>query len=287
MPGQKISLGLMLNIALGCLMGMTGQASAQERVIPWVVHYVNSAPLSAYDPYTLIVVDSNAHPEISQLKRAGNKTVLGYLSIGEIAQYRSYFGMARHRGLLLRENANWPGSWMVDFRNEKWKALVLDRIVPEILASGFDGIFLDTVDNAEYLESLDPVANAGMKQAAADLIRNLKRRFPQAKIMLNRGYAVLPQLGSHIDYLLAESVYASYDFKQGHYFIVEQQQYAEHMKILTSARKSFPSLQIMTLDYWDPNDIEGMTKIYEKQELNGFSPFVAPINLDQIITPKR
>ena len=253
--------------------------------IPWVVHYANKAPLSAYDPYKVVVVDSEAHPNISELKKSGQKIVLGYISVGEVENYRNYFSLIKAEGILLHQNANWPNSWMVDMRSKKWVSVLLDRIAPSILASGFDGFFLDTLDDAEYLESLDSVNYAGMKEAAKQIVLALRARFPNAKIMMNRGYAVLPEVGTQIDYLLAESVYSSFDFKQSRYFLVDNQQYKEHLNILMQAQKKFPDLKIMTLDYWDPSDQEGFKKIYTLQQNNGFSPFVATIELDRIITP--
>ena len=63
--------------------------------IPWVVHYANKAPLSAYDPYEVIIVDSDTHPNLSELKRSGQKIVLGYISVGEVERYRKYFGLVK------------------------------------------------------------------------------------------------------------------------------------------------------------------------------------------------
>ena len=274
----KVVLGLLIAAAAPFAWG-------SDSAVPWVVHYANKAPLSAYDPYKVIVVDSDAHPNLSELKQSGQKIVLGYISVGEVESYRKYFSLVKQQGLLMHENANWPNSWMVDLRSKKWVSVLLDHVAPSILASGFDGFFLDTVDNAEYLESLDPVSNAGMEEAAKQIILDLRARFPNAKIMMNRGYAVLPDVGRQIDYLLAESVYSSFDFKQSRYFVVENQQYQEHLNILMQAQKKFPDLKIMTLDYWDPNDKEGFKKIYTLQKNNGFSPFVATIELDRIITP--
>lgn len=279
------SVLVIFKVVLSLLIAAAAPAWCSDQAVPWVVHYANSAPISAYDPYKMIVVDSDAHPSISELKRSSQKIVLGYISVGEVESYRKYFSLVKQQGLLMRQNANWPNSWMVDMRSKKWVSMLLDRVAPSILASGFDGFFLDTVDNAEYLESLDPVNNAGMKEAAKQIILELRARFPNAKIMMNRGYAVLPDIGKHIDYLLAESVYSSFDFKSSRYFVVENQQYREHLNLLMQAQKKFPELKIMTLDYWDPNDKEGFKEIYKLQQSNGFSPFVATIELDRIITP--
>ena len=54
--------------------------------------------------------------------------------------------------------------------------------------------------------------------------------------------------------------------------------------ILQAAKARRPKLRIMTLDYWDPEDAEGVSRIYREQRANGFEPYVATIKLDRIVT---
>jgi polysaccharide biosynthesis protein PelA len=249
---------------------------------PFAVYYARTAPTEQLQRYNLLVLDNENHGPLRPLLTPA-RTVLGYLSVGEVGNHRSYFSAAREEGLLLMENENWKGSFMVDLRLSGWRKRVVDELVPSILAQGFDGLFLDTLDNAGHLERVDPVRFAGMKTAAVALVRELRERFPDAVIMLNRGYDLLDEAAPHIDAVLGESVYASYDFAAKEYRLVPEPLYRQQLEILTGAKRRAPHLAVYTLDYWNPEDRVGRRKIYEVQRSNGFVPYVATIELDRLI----
>lgn len=249
----------------------------------WVVYYHNSLTPDAFEPYSLVILDSDAHPPISPLLSSG-KTVLGYISLGEVADYRSWYQEVSKEGLLLNENQFWPGSYLIDLRDQRWTKRVIEELIPKILRQGFSGIFIDTLDNASELERIDKKKYAGMASSAVDLIKAIRRHYPEIKIVLNRGYDLLPQVGGEIDIALGESVYSTYNHKTKKYGLVNENLYKQQVDILQNAAKQFPDLQIYTLDYWDPEDIKGIKKIYKTQRKNGFVPYVSTIGLDRIVT---
>lgn len=248
----------------------------------WVVYYSDEAEIGEFAPYSLVVLDSDKHPFLLPFFERG-KTVLGYLSLGEVERYRSYFQEVRKEGILLQENKDWKGSYFVDVRDKRWAKRVIEELIPNILHQKFDGLFLDTLDNPEYLENLDPEMYRGMEQAAIDLVKAIRIHYPNIKIMMNRGYGLLPELADTIDMELGESVYADYDFRDGTYKIVNRGDYLKQVVILKRARKTNPHLEVYTLDYWYPNDKEKIKEIYAKERHNGFIPYVATIKLDKII----
>jgi uncharacterized protein (TIGR01370 family) len=228
------------------------------------------------------VLDSETHPSLAELKDQG-KVLLGYISLGEVESYRAWFGDVSRQGLLLAENPYWKGSYFVDLRDPKWTKRVIEEIVPSILFEGFDGLFLDTLDNPIHLERIEPEKYAGMTAAAARLVRALRLHYPTIPIMLNRAYPLLPEVEDAIDMALGESVYADYDFETGTYGLVDPETYRLQVEFLTAARARRPELRVMTLDYWDPEDTEGIRHIYEVERANGFEPYVATIELDRIV----
>ncbi|WPZ33483.1 endo alpha-1,4 polygalactosaminidase [Thalassobaculum sp. OXR-137] len=227
-----------------------------------------------------------AHPPIEPLTDAG-KSVFGYISLGEMNRERAEFARLQDWGILGEENPNWTGSHFIDVRDTRWVAMVIEEMVPAILQRGFQGLFLDTLDNPVELERRDPVANAGMTRAAARLVKALKLHWPEVPIILNRGYGLLDQVGSDIDHVLGESVYADYDFASKTYQKVPEPLYLEQVDILKRAMAKNPDLSVLTLDYWDPADRETVAEIYRVQRANGFSPYVATIELDRIVPAPR
>lgn len=249
--------------------------------MPWVVYYGDREPVSAFEPFDLVVLDSDVHPRLQPLLDRG-KILLGYLSLGEVAGHRDHFAQVRAEGLLVRENTHWAGSWFVDLRDPRWTSRVVEDLVPAILRQGFHGLFIDTLDNAEDLERSDPQTYAGMRDAAVRLVRTIRLHYPDTLIMLNRAYLILPEVATSIDMALGESSYTDYDFATGAYDYCESALYSWQAERLEDARAANPRLELMTLDYWDPEDAAGVARIYARQRARGFAPYVATIALDRI-----
>jgi uncharacterized protein (TIGR01370 family) len=261
----------------------TGSIAARDR---WAAYYSDQARPEEFRGYGLVVFDADRHPALEPLA-AGGTTVLGYLSLGEIERHRAWFAEVRQMGILLGENRNWPGSYYVDLRDPGWQRIVIGRLVPALLTQGFRGVFLDTLDDPVELERLDPERCRGMAAAAIALVKELRRTFPSVTIMMNRGYALLAEVGGHIDIALGESVYGTYDFERKLYRAVPAAEYREQVQVLKQARKRNPALRICSLDYWDPADREGIRRIYREERANGFDPYVATDGLDQLLKEPR
>lgn len=246
----------------------------------WAVYYSLALPAEAFASYDIVVFDSDHSPDIQPLKAQG-KTVLGYLSLGEAETYRDYFTQIKQQKLLLAPNTAWKGHLMIDIRNPAWKDMVLTTLIPQILHKGFNGIMLDTIDSAIELEKTSPKHYAGMKQAAIELIRDIRTTYPHIKIMLNRGLPILPDVAGAIDMLLAESIYASHAKKSAPR-LFPASVYDECVTLIHSAQQINPALVVMTLDYWDMSDIKGVKNIYSTQRAQGFIPYVSTMVLNEI-----
>ncbi len=257
-------------------------AGSAGAAFPWAVCYSGNTLPAEFHKFHLVVLDSNTHPPLDLL-RGRERELLGYLSLGEIESHRSYFKAAQAEGLLLRENPAWRGSFYVDFRDSRWQRQVTEQLVPGILASGFNGIFLDTLDDAAELERTDPQKYRGMIAAAAGLVRGLRREFPQTTIMVNRGYDLLPQIAPFIDIILGESVYTTYNPQHKGYVRVPAPEYHEQVRLMRQALRWNPKLKICSLDYWDPSDTKEIRHIYQVERANGFAPYVATPELDRIV----
>ncbi len=256
--------------------------TAPNKDLRWAISYAQHPRLEQLRSFDLIVLDSGASVPLSALARPG-RDLLAYLSVGEIEQHRPYFNWAKSAGILLGENPNWHGSFYVDMRQESWRKRVMDELVPAILAAGFTGVFLDTLDDAPALEEQDPQSYGGMKTAAANLVRSLRQSFPRMRIMVNRGYELFPGIAPFVDILLGESVYTTYDVARSGYLRVPAAQYEQQVRLLKQARQANPKLRICSLDYWDPHARNEIRRIYRVERANGFAPYVATRELDRVV----
>lgn len=277
---------MIASLALGALGAQGRPAFARSRrdetPYQWSVFYAEQVAFETLLPYDLLIFDRLGHPPLEPLIDAG-KTVFGYISLGEMSRDRDEFARLQSWGILGEENPNWEGSFFIDVRDTRWVSLVIEEMVPAILQRGFQGLFLDTLDNPIELERRDPVANAGMTKASARLIKALKLHWPDVQIILNRGYGLLDHVAFDIDHVLGESVYADYEFSTKTYEKVPEALYRDQVDILKQAQVKNPDLSVLTLDYWDPTDTRTIAEIYRVQRENGFSPYVATIDLDRIV----
>lgn len=271
-------------LALAALLAGCGLAAMPEpaRAGNWVVYYGATVTPGQLRPYRLAVLDAETRVNLRQVASQGT-LVLGYISVGEVEQNRAHFAAVQAEGLLGDENPNWPGSFYVDVRDPRWTRRVVEELVPALLARGFGGVFLDTLDNPPHLERTDPARWAGMTQGAADLVKAIRARYPGLPVMMNRGYDLLPLVARDIDLVLGESVLSGWDFAANRPQPMSAADTAFQVNALKGARALNPALRVMTLDYWDPADTAGVAALYARQRANGFDPYVATLALDRII----
>lgn len=158
---------------------------------------INKALFAKYDAAVLEpqVVSANTVAALKSLNP--NFFAIGYISIGETLPLLTdangvrldiYFIDAATGKPL--QNPDWHG-YYVDARKPAFHELVLNTWLPAIFAKGYDGVFLDTVDTSAYVN--DPLhidfrpSAVGMQS----LIQKMKAKFPNKKIVMNRGYHLL------------------------------------------------------------------------------------------------
>ena len=97
----------------------------------------------------------------------GKRLVLCYVSIGEAEDYRSYWKKGWRPGrpaFLGPENPHWKRNFAVKYWEPAWQALFVggeDSYLSRVLSAGFDGIYLDKVDEYECFEEQGETWMAG------------------------------------------------------------------------------------------------------------------------------
>lgn len=117
--------------------------------------------------YDLLIIDAFydntllTRAEVNTLKtkvNGGSRLVVAYMSIGEAEDYRYYWQQAWNSEKpewLKDENPQWAGNFKVEYWNSEWHNLIYagnESYLSKLLASGFDGAYLDLIDAFEYFE---------------------------------------------------------------------------------------------------------------------------------------
>lgn len=263
--------------------GLSARALPEaDRAAAWGVDYGGVTDPAMARQFELLVLEPDFPRPIAPLRGTGSR-LLGYISLGEVHGARPFVAELEKAGTLRQPNPNWPQARLVDLRDPVWTRLVLDRLIPAILQMGYDGIFMDTLDNAEAMEHQDADRNKGMVAGAARLVEAIRKRFPGITIMMNRGYAVLPMVATRIDLVLAEAMASRWSFADGRYEMTSADDWAWQAGHLLAARRVNPDLILATLDYWDPQDKATIASLYARERAAGFQPYVSTLALDRLI----
>lgn len=163
-----------------------------------------------YDGYDLLVVDGQEakRRDVAKL-RSGGTVVLGYLSVGTIETYRPWYRLLKP--YRLEAWKDWKGEFFARARSPGFRRKMIGRIAPQILAKGFDGLFLDNVDMIENHRR----QARGMRK----LVRRLSGlvRADGGLLFAQNGFEIIDPLIPYLDGWNREDVTGSYDFERDRY----------------------------------------------------------------------
>lgn len=156
--------------------------------------YYGQASLEKLRGYRLVALQPGHYsPQEILWLRSQGVTVLAYLSVGEDPSPEPCAWSRRAR------NAEW-GTWYVKVSHAGWTSRLY--AAAEAYLHHFSGLLLDTLDGA----TLFPADRSPLLR----IVRTLRRRHPQAYLLANRGFDLLPELGQFVDGVLIESFTTSW-----------------------------------------------------------------------------
>lgn len=172
---------------------------------PFGVCYAKVEP-SQVENYKMVILEPDFYSkeEITEFQESGTN-IIAYVTLGEVDTNRWYFSKLQEVGFR-GKNENW-NSYYIDLSNTKARQLILNEVIPKIMAKGVDGLFLDTVD------AVSPETERGdLQPYMVDLITQIHKLYPDKIIIQNAGLFLLEQTGSSIDAFMTEALASNYDF---------------------------------------------------------------------------
>jgi cysteinyl-tRNA synthetase len=107
------------------------------------------------------------------------------MSIGEAETYRWYWPQ-RSSAWLGPENRKWRGNYGVRFWHAEWQQIIFEY-TDKIVAAGFDGVYLDKVDQFEEMGH-----KADMVEFVARISARAKSQRPDFMVVSQNGDALIP-----------------------------------------------------------------------------------------------
>jgi len=258
--------------ALACALLACSAHAAPPAVALYYGHEIALGDLRTFD---LVVVDPDhaAHrPEALQ----PSTRVYAYVSVTEVQASRAYHADIPADWKLAR-NHDWQ-SEVVDQSAAAWPEFFASRVVAPLWARGFRGFFLDTMDSYRLAEKFDEQAQ---QQGLVRVIETLHQRFPGIRLILNRGFDILPRVQGKVEMVAAESLYQRWNAGSRRYEEVPEQdrQWLTDQLRTVQQRDGLP---VLVIDYVAPHDRTLARATAHKIQGDGFIPWVTDAALSTI-----
>ncbi len=174
-------------------------------------YYGTHPPHRSLRAFRWVVVQAHSHFSPRRFDR-GNRLAFAYTSAGEISA-------RRHRwlpqGCRLGKDPVW-NTIIVNEARRTCRQAVERHVIAPLWKQGYRGFFLDTLDAYRQVAKT-PAARHAQQQGLIRLIQAIKARHPRARLILNRGFSILPTIHGLVSAVAAESLFDGWDQASGRY----------------------------------------------------------------------
>ena len=272
---QRIHLHFLLILVLFAAFVME---AAAVTTVPFSVafYYAEKPPLDELQAFDIVVVDPDTVGISPRRYKTSHSELFAYVSVGEADPNRLFYKKI-HPSWLIGENKAWK-SKLVDLANPAWRRFFLDQVLEPLWAAGYRGFFLDTLDSYQLVT--DKKRHHGLEIGLVQIIREIKRRHPEARLILNRGFEVLEQVKDVSFAVAAESLFQNFDPATGKYGEVPEQDRQWLLGKCAEVQKA--GLPVIIIDYVFPGKCELARKTADKIKGLGFIPWVTDKDLSSL-----
>lgn len=230
--------------------------------------YAANPPLSELKSFDVVVVDPDNVGIAPKDYQAAHSMLFAYVSVGEADSKRQFFKKI-DPAWLIADNSSW-GTGVVDLANPAWRNFFLDQVVEPLWAAGYRGFFLDTLDSYQLVQDKQRIPL--LADGLVAVIRGLKERHPEARLILNRGFDVFERVKDVTFAVAAESLFQNFDPATGTYGAVKEQDRIWLLDRLNTIKKN--GRPVIAIDYVKPSERELARTTASKIKDLGFIPWV-------------
>ncbi len=195
---------------------------------------------------------------------------LAYVSVGEVHCSRNYHGDIPEHWIIGRNSA-WQAD-IVDQGAPGWPAFFVERVIAPLWQRGYRGFFLDALDSCLLIADNDMQRERNQAGLVA-VIRAIRERFADARLILNRGFELLPAVHGEIYAIAFESLFKGWNERRREYVDVPP---GDRHWLLEQAGKAraLYGLPVIAIDYCPPEDVLGARDTVERIRSLGFVAYV-------------
>lgn len=240
-------------------------------------YYGANPPWDELQAFDIVVVEPGHGVDVARRSTARSK-LFAYTSVGEISPDRAY-GKDLPPALAAGTNTAW-GTVVVDQTQPAWPRFFVDRVIAPLWNAGYRGFFLDNLDSFHLIAKTDE-ERAKQQQGLVSVIRAIRARFPDARLIFNRGFEVLPEVYDHAYAVAVESLYRSWNPQKSEYGEVSEADRTWIFGQLARVRDEY-KLPVIAIDYVPPAQRHTARETARRIAQLGFIPWVSNAELDQL-----
>jgi polysaccharide biosynthesis protein PelA len=248
---------------------LTPFCSFDQKAPDVLICYGKLKPEEISGYHTLILESKHFFASHIRVFKKQNKEVYAYISLGEVNVNAPHY--AKLSASTTGKNEQWDSHYL-DLESATTKKVLLE-IIDSIFAMGYDGLFLDNIDN---FNSYGPQKE--QKQALVELIKKIKTSYPTKKLIQNAGLALVPETYKYISSIAIESVATAYDFKSQQYQLSSDEQWNTLSTAVTAIQSKYEK-PIILIEYADKSSL--LAQIQERSQTLDCSLFVGAIDLQK------
>jgi len=232
--------------------------------------YYGSAPLpDELALFDLIVIDPAAAHDLKN-RAFPPESVYGYVSLGEMRKddpLSSQLDLSWIKG----GNPTWQ-SHAMDQTASGWRQFFINRIVAPLRDKGIRNVFIDTMDSYQ-LFAKTPEDRSRQEAAMIATIKELKAKYPDMRIMLNRGFEVIEPLKDVVSGMAVESLFRSWHQADQRYGEVSENDRTWLLGQIRRVRDTF-GIPVVVIDYVAPAERELARRTAKQISDLGFVPCI-------------
>ncbi len=260
---------------LGILFSWQTHAAPAAPLPAVALHYGAAAPLADLKVFDIVVVEPDHGHDPLLHQRSGGQ-LYAYVSVAEVQASRSYYRDIPAAWKLAR-NGDWQSD-VLDQTPAEWPEFFASKVVAPLWERGYRGFFLDTMDSYRLAATFDEAAQqAGLVR----VIETLHRRFPGIRLILNRGFEIVPRVHDKIQMVAAESLFRGWNAGRKRYEEVPSASREWLLGQLQTIQQQYGT-QILAIDYVPPQDRALTRTTAVRIQALGFIPWVTDNQLHTV-----
>lgn len=240
-----------------------------------IVYYGKNIEYSKLEAFEYIIVQPDYIDVNNKSFELFKDKMYAYVSVCEISPNVKEYSKVEDTWILSK-NESW-GSLVLDIKNKEYQEFLFNEFIEKKISLGFKNFFFDTLDSYQLVCTSD-IQRELYKKTLVKFINTFHKRYPDVKLIINRGFELIEEVHSSVNAVLFESYYFGLgDGELGYKKVSKDDQ--EWLDIQIENIQSY-SIPIIALEYLAQEDMSKASEAIGIIKSKGMIPYVSNRDLD-------